>query len=166
MIISAIVAKTRNNVIGKDNKMPWHISEDLKYFKKITSGHAIILGRKNYESIGRPLPNRINIVLTKNKSFDCPGCIKCSSIEEALKFAYDQGEKEAFIIGGGQIYEQSKEYWDRIYITEINTELEGDVFFPIIDKNEWNLISHDCHEKSEKNEYDFCFDLYERTNPI
>ncbi len=165
MIISAIVAKTRNNVIGKDNKMPWHISDDLKYFKKITTGHIIILGRKNYESIGKPLPNRVNIVLTRNELFNCPGCIRLGTIEQALKFAYDQNEDEVFIVGGGQIYEQSREYWDRIYVTEIDTELEGDVFFPSLDKNEWNLISHKCHPKSEKNEYDFCFDIYERTNP-
>ncbi|HEB62497.1 MAG TPA: dihydrofolate reductase [Bacteroidetes bacterium] len=165
MIISCIVAKTKNNVIGKDNKMPWYISDDLKYFKKITSGHTIILGRKNFESIGKALPNRTNIVLTRDKNFKCNGCIVMDSIEKALKYAYESGENEAFIIGGGQIYDQSVEYWDKMYITEIDTELEGDVFFPEQDKKEWKLISEECHRKSEKNEYDFCFKIYERTNP-
>jgi len=165
MIISCIVAKTKNNVIGKNNTMPWHISDDLKYFKKTTSGHTIILGKNNFESIGRALPNRTNIILTRNQSFKCSGCIIMDSIEKALKYAYETGEDEVFIIGGGQIYDQTTVYWDKLYITEIDTELEGDVFFPSIDKSEWKLISEECHQKSEKNEYDFCFKVYERTNP-
>jgi dihydrofolate reductase len=165
MIISCIVAKTKNNVIGKNNTMPWHISDDLKYFKKTTSGHTIILGKNNFESIGRALPNRTNIILTRNQSFKCSGCIIMDSIEKALKYAYETGEDEVFIIGGGQIYDQTTVYWDKLYITEIDAELEGDVFFPSIDKSEWKLISEECHQKSEKNEYDFCFKVYERTNP-
>jgi len=165
MIISCIVAKTKNNVIGKNNTMPWHISDDLKYFKKTTSGHTIILGKNNFESIGRALPNRTNIILTRNQSFKCSGCIIMDSIEKALKYAYETGEDEVFIIGGGQIYDQTTVYWDKLYITEIDAELEGDVFFPSIDKSEWKLISEECHQKSEKNEYDFCFKIYERTNP-
>jgi len=165
MIISCIVAKTKNNVIGKNNTMPWHISDDLKYFKKTTSGHTIILGKNNFESIGRALPNRTNIILTRNQSFKCSGCIIMDSIEKALKYAYETGEDEVFIIGGGQIYDQTTVYWDKLYITEIDAELEGDVFFPSIDNSEWKLISEECHQKSEKNEYDFCFKIYERTNP-
>lgn len=162
MIISCIVAKSKNNVIGKDNKMPWHISEDLKYFKKITSGHAIILGRKNYESIGRPLPKRLNIIVTRDKSFRCPGCIIVHSIENALKIAFENNENEVFIIGGGEIYKQTTMYWDKMYITEINHEFDGDIFFPNIDFNDWKNISKDCFSKDDKNEYDFCFNIYER----
>ncbi len=165
MKISCIVAKTKNNVIGLDNKMPWHISDDLKYFKKVTTGHTIIMGRKNFESIGRPLPNRINIVLTRDKNFKNKGCIILDTIEKALKFAYDTGEDEVFIIGGGQIYEQTVEYWDKMYITEIEAEIDGEVFFPEIDSNEWKEIWQECHSKSDKNEYDFCFKQYERTKP-
>ena len=165
MTISCIVAKAKNNVIGKDNKMPWHISDDLKYFKKITSGHTIILGRKNFESIGRALPNRTNIILTRNKKFKCSGCVIKTSIEQALKYAYETGEDEVFIIGGGQIYNQTIDYWDKLYITEIDAEPEGDVFFPAIDKNDWKLISKECFKKSDINDFDFCFNIYERTNP-
>jgi len=162
MIISCIVAKAKNNVIGKDNKMPWHISNDLKYFKRITSGHTIILGRKNYQSIGRPLPNRTNIIVTRDKSFKCHGCIVVHSLEIALKKAFEDGESEVFIIGGGEVYNQTKEYWDRMYITEINQEFEGDVFFPKMDLEKWKLLSSECFDKNDKNEYDFCFNLYER----
>jgi len=165
MIISCIVAKSTNNVIGKENKMPWHISADLKYFKKITSGHTIILGRKNFESIGRALPNRTNIIVTKNKDFKCPGCVVLNSLEKALKHAFEEGENEVFIIGGGQVYEQTKEYWDRLYITQINEEFEGDVFFPKVDLEKWILKSQTCFEKSDINKYSYCFNVYERKDP-
>lgn len=162
MIISCIVAKAKNNVIGLNNKMPWHISEDLKYFKRITSGHCIILGRKNYLSIGRPLPNRTNIIVTRDKSFESKGCIIKNSIESALLYAFEKGEKEVFIIGGGQIYQQTIDYWDKLYITEIEEEFEGDVFFPELDYKEWKLTENESFEKSDSNKYGFCFNVYER----
>ena len=165
MIISCIVAKAKNNVIGLDNKMPWHISEDLKYFKRVTSGHSIILGRKNFESIGKALPNRTNIIVTRDKAFKCPGCVVVNLIERALTYAFDQGEDEAFIIGGGQIYEQTKEYWDKLYITEIDERFEGDVYFPALDSTDWKLVSQECHNKSDTNKYDFCFNVYLRKHP-
>jgi len=165
MIISCIVAKAKNDVIGHNNQMPWHIPEDLKYFKRITSGHSIILGRKNFESIGKALPNRTNIIVTRDESFKCPGCVVVNSIEKALKYAFDTGENEAFIIGGGQIYEQTKEYWDRLYITEIDESFEGDVFFPDFDTTEWKMKSQDCYSKSETNKFSFCFNVYERNHP-
>ncbi len=162
MIISCILAKTKNNVIGKDNDMPWHISDDLKYFKKITSGHAILMGRKNFESIGRVLPNRTNIIITRNKDYKVPGAIVVHSIEEGLKYALENKEEEAFIIGGGQIYNQSADYWDKIYVTQIDADIPGDVYFTGISFEDWRLISQECHKKSENNEYDFCFEVYER----
>ncbi len=165
MIISCIVAKAKNNVIGLNNKMPWHISEDLKYFKRITSGHSIILGRKNFESIGKALPNRTNIIITRDKAYKCPGCIIANSIERALKIAYDQGDTEVFIIGGGQIYAQTQEYWDKLYVTEIEESFEGDVFFPILNIKEWKMIAQDCHAKSDINKYNYCFNVYERNHP-
>ncbi len=162
MIISCILAKTKNDVIGKDNDMPWHISDDLKYFKKITSGHAILMGRKNFESIGRVLPNRTNIIITRNKDYKVPGAIVVHSIEEGLKYALENKEEEAFIIGGGQIYNQSADYWDKIYITQIDADIQGDVYFSDVNFEDWKLISQECHKKSEVNEYDFCFEVYER----
>jgi len=164
MTISCIVAKTRNNVIGRDNKMPWHISDDLKYFKKITTGHTIVMGRKNYESIGRPLPGRTNIVITRDPCYTCCGCIVVNDIQKAIDYAKRHNETELFIIGGGQIYEQTKNLWDKMYITEIDVDLDGDVFFPDMDFSKWKLIDKECKNKSEKNEYDFCFTLYERIN--
>jgi len=162
MIISCIVAKTRNNVIGRNNNMPWHISDDLKNFKNITTGHTIVMGRKNHESIGRPLPGRTNIIITKNPCYSCCGCIVVNSIEKAIECAKQRGETELFIIGGGQIYEQTKHLWDKMYITEIDAELDGDVFFPDIDISQWKLTAEKCIKKSEKNEYDFCFKIYEK----
>ena len=107
MLISAIVAVSENNVIGRDGHLPWHLSLDLKRFKAITTGHAIILGRKNYEDIGRPLPNRTNYVLTRNKDFQAPGCIVCSSLDQAIESARAAGETECFIIGGAAVYREA-----------------------------------------------------------
>lgn len=162
MTISCIVACAKNNVIGKDNKMPWHLPADLAYFKKITSGHHIVLGRKNFESIGRPLPNRTNVIITRDKEFACSNCVVAYSIEEALSIAHKNGEEEVFIIGGGTIYEQSKELWDKLYLTEIDLEVEGDVFFPDLNMEEWKLISSQDNPKDEKNPYNYSFKLYHK----
>lgn len=164
MIISSIVATDRNNVIGIKNRMPWHLPADLQYFKKITTGHCIIMGRKNFDSIGKPLPNRTNIVLSRDKKFYHSGCIICNSIEKALEIAYDMGEKEVFIAGGAQIYNQTIDYWDRIYITEIDAEYKGDVFFPKIDLEYWKLKSEKAVPISDKNIHKLNFKVYERKN--
>ncbi|RMG82437.1 MAG: dihydrofolate reductase, partial [Bacteroidetes bacterium] len=137
MIISTIVATAKNNVIGKDNQIPWYLPADLRYFKKMTLNHHIIMGRNCYESIGRPLPKRTNIIVTRNPFFIASGCLIAHSVEEALELARENGEAEAFIIGGGQIYEQSRHLWDKIYLTEVDVEVEGDVFFPEIDPAQW-----------------------------
>lgn len=163
MVISCIVASAKNNVIGKDNKMPWHLPADLAYFKKITSGHHILLGRKNFESIGRPLPNRTNVIITGDKEFACSNCMVTYSIEEALSVAYNNGEEEVFIIGGGMIYEQSKDLWDKIYLTEIDLEVEGDVFFPELNWEKWELISSQENEKDDKNQYNYTFKVFHRS---
>ena len=128
MLISTIVATAQNNVIGKDNQIPWYLPADLQYFKKITLNHHIIMGRNCFESIGRPLPKRTNVVVTRNPFFIATGCVVTHSIEEALRLAEKNGEEEVFIIGGGEIYQQSVEFWDRIYWTEVALNTEGDVF--------------------------------------
>jgi dihydrofolate reductase len=165
MKISCIVAICKNNVIGKNNTMPWHIPADLKYFKKITSGHCIILGRKNFESIGKALPNRTNIVLTRQKDFYHSSVFNISSIENALKIAYDLGEEEVFIVGGAEIYDQTIKFWDKLYLTEIQNEFEGDTFFPDIDYSEWRLIQEIKKDISEDNPYDLVFKVFERIIP-
>lgn len=162
MKISSIVAVANNGVIGNDNDIPWRISTDLKYFKKVTSGHHIIMGRKSFLSIGKPLPNRTNIIVTRDPFFVATNCIVVHSIPEALEYAANNGEEEVFITGGGMIYEQTMDLVDKLYITEVDAAPEGSVHFPEIDKAKWNLISEDHRSKGERDEYDFCFKVYER----
>ncbi len=162
MIISTIVAVAKNNVIGKDNDIPWYLPADLKYFKKITTGHHIVMGRKCYESIGRPLPKRTNVVVTRNPFFIATGCLVTHNVAEAVQLAEANGEEEVFIIGGGQIYEIALPHVDRIYLTEVDLEVEGDIFFPEIDKNNWTLVKETKHQADEKNEYDYTFKILER----
>lgn len=163
MTISCIVAIAKNNVIGKDNNIPWYLPADLQYFKKQTSHHHILMGRNCYESIGKPLPNRTNIIITRDPFFISSNCIVCNTIEDGLGIAFDNGENELFIIGGGTIYDQTADIWDRIYLTEVDTEVEGDVFFPEIDYNQWKLISSEAHSKEGKNQFDYVFKVYERS---
>jgi dihydrofolate reductase len=162
MIISAIVATAHNQVIGKDNSLPWYLPADLKYFKKTTLGHHILMGRKNYESIGRPLPKRTNIIITRNPYYISSGCLTAHSIEDALQIAYENGEDEVFIIGGGEIYQASMPYLERIYLTEVDVDIEGDVFFPEIDSTQWKEISSDPHLAGGKNPMNYCFKVFER----
>lgn len=145
--ISIIVAVAENNVIGKNNSLIWHLPADMKYFKEKTSGHCIITGRKNYESIPekfRPLPNRTNIVITRQADYNAPGAIIVSSIEEAIEKAKQTGDTEIFIIGGAEIYKEFLRYADKIYLTRIYHSFDGDSFFP-----EWN--AHEWHETNRIN---------------
>ncbi len=162
MIVSCIVATAKNGVIGHHNQIPWYLPADLKYFKKITQHHHIVMGRKCFESIGNPLPNRTNIVITRSPYYIVSGCIVAHSIAEALHIAEENDEKEVFIIGGGEIYSQSADFWDRIYWTEVDIEPAGDVFFPNIDLSEWTLSSNECFDPNEKNEHAYCFKVYDR----
>ena len=162
MTISTIVAVAKNNVIGKDNDIPWYLPADLKYFKKITTGHHIVMGRKCYESIGRPLPKRTNVVVTRNPFFIATGCLVTHNVAEAVQLAEDNGEEEVFIIGGGQIYEIALPHVDRIYLTEVDLEVEGDIFFPEINPEAWTLIEETKHKADEKNEHDYTFKILER----
>jgi len=162
MKISCIVATAHDNVIGKDNDIPWYLPADLQYFKKITLGHHIIMGRKCYASIGRPLPKRTNVIITRDPYFISSNCLVTHSITEALEKAYENGEKEAFIIGGGTIYEQTIDLWDRLYLTSVDVKAEGDIYFPELDMNNWKLTSEDSHSADEKNEFDYTFKIFDR----
>ena len=162
MIISAIVAMANNNVIGKNNDIPWYLPADLKYFKKTTIGHHILMGRKSFQSIGRPLPKRTNIIITRDPYFISSNCLVARTIQEGLEMAYDNHEKECFIIGGGTIYEQTKDLWDRLYLTQVALDVEGDVFFPKLNMDEWSLISKVDNAPDEKNPYHYSFKVYNR----
>lgn len=164
MLVSAIVAVAHNNIIGHDNQIPWYLPADLAYFKRKTLNHHIIMGRNTWHSIGRPLPKRVNIVLTRDLFFAAEGALVAHTLEEALELAYDAGETEAFIIGGGEIYRQSAPLWDRIYLTEVDLTVPGTVAFPAINPEEWEEIMQEKHHFDEKNEYDYTFRILERKN--
>jgi len=160
-----VVAMGLKNEIGADNKLLWHLPTDLKNFKELTSNHPIIMGRKTYESIGKALPNRTNIVVSRKKDWFQEGILIVGSIKEAIKFA-KKIDEEIFIIGGGNIYEQTLEVTDKLEVTQVKAELEADVFFPKIDEKIWQKTNEICHEKDDKNQYDFCFQTWERKKPL
>jgi dihydrofolate reductase len=165
MTISLIVAASENNVIGKNNTIPWRLPADIKFFKDKTMGHCIITGRKNYESIPekyRPLPGRTNIVITRNKELHIIGAIVVNSIDAAIKEAEMRKETECFIIGGGEIFRQALNRSGRIYLTRIHQHFEGDVFFPELNKAEWKEITHTNYPADEKNPYPFTIYVLER----
>lgn len=163
MRVSTIVGMGNNNEIGKGNDIPWYLPADLKYFKKITSGHPIIMGRKCFESIGRPLPNRTNIIVSRNPEFYIEGCILVHSIDAALSVAEDKGAEEAFIIGGGEIYRRGLPLSSRLYLTNIDVTVDdADIFFPKINFDDWKVISEEIHQKDAKNPYDYTFKVLER----
>jgi len=162
LIVSAIVATAANLVIGHNNQIPWYLPADLQYFKKTTLGHHIIMGRKSFESIGRPLPKRTNIVVTRDPFFVATGCVVAHSLPEALAIADENGETEAFVIGGGEIYRQAMPLLDKLYLTEVDAVVEGDVFFPKIEEGDWQETSSETHGADEKNEYGFTFRVLQR----
>ncbi len=156
-----VVAMGEKSEIGFENQLLWHLPKDLKHFKEITSGHPVIMGRKTYESIGKPLPNRTNIVVSRKTDWFEEGILIVGSIKEAIKFA-KKIDEEIFIIGGGKIYEQTMDIVDKLEITLVKADLEADTFFPKIDSKIWKKTDEICHEKDEKNQYDFCFQTYEK----
>ncbi|MDX1479021.1 MAG: dihydrofolate reductase [Saprospiraceae bacterium] len=162
MLISAIAAMSRNRVIGKDNQIPWYLPGDLKFFKQTTTGHHIIMGRKNYQSIGKPLPKRTNVVVTRNPFFISSGCVIVHSIEEGIQQAFENGDTEAFIIGGGEIYAQALPLLDRMYLTVLDADIDGDVFFPEYDPAEWQVTSSEFHPAAGKDPYDYTIQILER----
>lgn len=159
-MITIIVAAATNNVIGVDGELPWKISDDLKRFKALTMGKPIVMGRLTWESIGRPLPGRQNIVITRQADFAAAGCDVVASPAAALEIAGDA--TEIMIIGGSQIYDLFLPKAGRVHLTRIHTEIDGDAFFPAISEFEWELVSEETHEASDKNEFAFDFRTYER----
>ena len=161
MKISLIAGIANNNVIGYNNKMPWLLPADLKYFKEVTTGHYIIMGRKNFESIGRALPNRTSVIITRNANYRAPeGCLIVNSLNDALRLA--KNEDEVFIIGGGEIYKMAMPMADKLYITKIDLDCEGDVFFPDISTEHWKLVDQKDFEPNGKNNNFYSFQIYER----
>lgn len=166
MNVSLIVAASENNVIGKDNDLIWHLPKDMNYFKETTQRHFVIMGRKNFESIPhkfRPLPNRTNVVITRQTSYEAEGCIVVNSMQEALNKAKEANDAEPFIIGGGEIYRLALDnnLVNRIYITRVHKHYEGDTFFPELNKN-WKLISSEKYLADEKHICDYSFEVYEK----
>ncbi|MCL4637725.1 dihydrofolate reductase [Olivibacter jilunii] len=162
MITSIIVAASKNNAIGKNNELLWHMPADLKFFRKTTSGHTVIMGRKTFESVGEALPKRRNIVITRQANFQADNIEVVNSLEEALA-ACEHEKEEVFIVGGAQIYEQAMSLTDRIYLTRINHDFQdADTFFPEINDEEWQLEEVEHHESDEKNPYDYSFYLYSK----
>lgn len=161
-MISILVAMDKNGLIGKDNDLPWRLPNDLKYFKQLTTNHIILMGRKTYESIGRPLPNRTNVVLTRNESFHSEGCQVVHSVEEVQQLFNEESKQEIFVIGGSDIFKLLLPYTDRLYITKIDEIFEGDTYFPEINYDNWNLVSREQGEKDENNPYDYYFCIYDK----
>ena len=161
-MITIIAAIGLNNELGKDNDLIWHLPADLKRFKKVTSGHAIIMGRNTFESIGKPLPNRRSIIITRNTSYEKEGCDVVHSLEEAINLIKDQ--KNAFIIGGAQIYKEAieKQLVDQLDITKVHQNFEADVFFPTIDQSVWEEISEETFLPDDKNQYTYSFISYKK----
>ncbi|MDA0757668.1 MAG: dihydrofolate reductase [Bacteroidetes bacterium] len=159
-LITLIAAVSENNVIGKDNKLIWYLSDDLKHFKELTKGHAVIMGRKTFESMPKALPNRTNIVITRKTDYVANDAIVVNSLNQALEKAVD--DKQPFIIGGGEIYSLAIKIADRIELTRVHTDLEGDAYFPEIDHSIWEEVSREKRLKDEKHDYDFTFVRYNK----
>ncbi len=162
MTVSAIVARAANGVIGHDGGIPWYLPADLQFFKRTTLGHAVIMGRKCFESIGRPLPKRTNIIVSRNPFYVVSGCIVVHSIEEALALSEAQGETEAMIIGGAEIYRLAKPWCQKLYLTEVACQPEGDVLFEWDGLEDWVETWREHHEANEKNEFAYTFRTLER----
>ncbi len=161
-MISLVVAAANNNVIGKDNQLLWKLPSDMKHFKNVTWGMPVVMGRKTFESLGKPLPGRKNIVLSKQNGWEEEGVIVVKKIEDAVFLVQQMDVKEMMVIGGGEIYKALFEKAKRIYLTRVDGELEGDTYFPVIDPKAWHLVSQQDHEADEKHAYNYSFQLWER----
>jgi dihydrofolate reductase len=160
-MISFIWAMDENRVIGKNNQLPWHLPEDLKFFKKVTIGHPVAMGRKTHESIGRLLPGRENIIITRNKEFLCDGCTVIYSIDEFIDYCQGK-EEEVFVIGGAEIFKELIPVVDRLYVTMIYDYFDGDTYFPEFSLQDFKLVIQEKGIRDEKNPYDYEFLIYHR----
>lgn len=158
-MLTIIAAAAENNALGKDNQLVWHLPDDFKRFKSLTSGHYIIMGRKTFESFPKPLLNRTHVIITHQANYEVPeGCIVVSSLQEAIAFC--PKDEEVFVIGGGQIYQQAIDLVDKIDLTRVHTSVEADTFFPEINTQKWELVFEEFHPKDEKHNFDFTFLTY------
>jgi dihydrofolate reductase len=157
-MITIIAAAGSNNELGKDNDLVWHLPKDFKRFKKLTTGHHIIMGRKTFQSFPKPLPNRVHIVITRNTDYHPEGAIIVHSMTEALELA--KNDPQIFIIGGGEIYKLGMKIADKIELTRVNSSFEADTFFPEIPSDDWKLISEEFHLKDEKHKFDFSYQTF------
>ena len=162
MTISLVVAAAENNAIGKNNQLLWHLPNDLKFFKNTTWGMVVIMGRKTFEAVNKPLPGRVNIVITRQPDWKREDTIIAENLNDALQIAAETHFKEAFVIGGGEIYKQAMAVADKIYITRVHATLEADTFFPVIDEKEWELVSNEDFKKDAKHQYDYSFQTWVR----
>ncbi|MEO5501175.1 MAG: dihydrofolate reductase [Ginsengibacter sp.] len=162
MILCHIVAASENNVIGAHNELPWKLSTDFRYFKNKTWGMPVIMGRKTFNSLKKDLPGRINIVLTSKKDWNAVNATVVSEVEDAITQAKESDAKEIFIIGGGQVFKQTMDIVNRIYLTRVHTVVEGDTYYPQINENDWKLVSSIDHSADEKNNYSFTFEVWEK----
>lgn len=161
--LSLIVAKAHNNVIGKDNQLVWKLSGDLQHFKRTTLGHHVIMGRKTFESMGKPLPGRTSIVISRNKDYQVTSPHEVvHSLDEALETVRNKGLEKAFILGGAEIFKQALPFVDEMIITEVDANPAGDTFFPAVDYSLWEKVSEERHSKDEKNEHNYTFVIYHR----
>lgn len=163
-ILSLIAAVSENNVIGRDNALPWNLPNDLRYFREKTKGHPVIMGWKNYQSIGRPLPHRKNIVISMRPE-KIEGCEVVSSLDEALIHAQKDTDGEIFIIGGGQTYREALPLADRVYLTRVHAVIDGDITFPDFPTDEWYEVSREPHGTDEQHAFPYTFLVYERREP-
>jgi dihydrofolate reductase len=159
-MLTIIAAAAENNALGKDNQLVWHLPDDFKRFKKLTSGHHIIMGRKTFDSFPKLLPNRTHVVITRQENFRKEDVLVVNSLERAIELS--AGDPQAFVIGGGEIYRLSMKLADKIELTRVHGTFEADTFFPEIDENQWKLVSEEFHEKDEKHNYAFTYLTYER----
>jgi dihydrofolate reductase len=167
MIVSLIAALSENRTIGKANGLPWHLPDDSRYFMQTTKGHHVIMGRKNYDSLPekfKPLPDRFNIVVTRQEHFSAPGCVVLHSLEPALKTAKAAGESEVFVIGGAELYALALPAAQRLYLTEVHAVVQGDTFFPPFNPRDWREVSRTVHPADARHAYAFDFVLYERAS--
>ena len=167
MTVSIVAARSENDIIGRGPDIPWHLPADLKHFKKLTTGHTIVMGRKTFDTIGRALPNRRTIVITRNTDFDNPDVTAASSLEEALRVAaqdpYERdGQVDIFIVGGGEIYKHALPRAATMFLTRVHAMIEGDVRFPEFGDEEWQCVSSERHPADEKNAFDYTFEVWER----
>lgn len=159
-MVTMIAAAAENNALGKEGDLVWHLPDDFKRFKKLTTGHHIIMGRKTFESFPKPLPNRTHVVVTRQKDYKSEACIVVHNIEDALAISSD--DEETFVIGGGEIYKLALPYTDKIELTRVHQKFEADAFFPEVDWSQWKLVNEEFHGKDERHQHDFSYLTYVR----